>query len=201
MPAIVAIHYKHALQDLDAAKRRQIPYAVARALTDTAFDARASIQQKMPSVFTIRRQWVIRGVRVDRATKSTAKHGFLEAAVKHLDEHMAKQERGGTVQRRSRAIAIPGAKLRKSKRRSIPKSRKPAALLRNPRYFVGDDQTGRPIIYQRVGRKRLRPMYLLRNTAKYRPIYGFEATVRKVTNRRFRGNFGRALARAIATAR
>ena len=48
---------------------RQIPYATANALNRTAFSARTSVQNSMSNRFIIRKNFVVRGVLVKKATR------------------------------------------------------------------------------------------------------------------------------------
>lgn len=201
MPVTVDVLYRPTMRDLDHIHRSQIPYALEQSLNDTAFKAREVIQARMPQKFIIRKRWVVQGVRVDKAKKSDmVRYGFIEAAVKHLDENMTKQETGGTIIPKKRSIAIPGAKLRTTKTQSISKRRRPAALLANKkRYFIEDDSRGNPAIFQRVSKTRAKVMYLLRPRAEYKPRYDFERTVQEVTDKHFHSYFGKNFARALAS--
>lgn len=70
---------------------QQLPFALALTLTRTAEEAVAVNKANLPSRFIIRRNWIAKGYRVDRATKTQ-----LTATIKHLDPFMALQEFGGT---------------------------------------------------------------------------------------------------------
>lgn len=73
------------------AQQKQVRYAAAVALTRTAQDLQREIQADMPGNFTIRRDWVIKGIRI-----KTARRDFLQSEVYSRDPFMAIQETGGT---------------------------------------------------------------------------------------------------------
>jgi len=60
---------------------RQVPYALKLALDHCLFAARASIEQRLPRIFTLRTPWTARGLHVTRPTKSnlTGTVGFLSS--------------------------------------------------------------------------------------------------------------------------
>lgn len=193
---------KETLMDLRSVNKRQLPYISALALTRTAYDARGQIQRDMPSTFIIRNQWAIRGVRVEPAQKSEMRaRGKTSAVVKHIDENMAKQERGGRIRAKRKMVAIPTDSVRSSKTQKITRAKRPKALLAKPRYFIGEDSAGRPAIFHRKSKKVTRVAYFLREVAQYRPVYGFEATVRRVAIEKLPTRFREAADGAIASAK
>ena len=60
---------------------KQIPYAMATVINLGLFAARTKMTQELPSVFTVRTPWSIRGLHVEKAKKSdiTGRVGFLES--------------------------------------------------------------------------------------------------------------------------
>lgn len=75
---------------LTAIGTTQLPFALALTLTRTAEEAVAVNKAALPGRFIIRRGWIAKGYRVDRATKAQ-----LTATIRHLDPFMALQEFGG----------------------------------------------------------------------------------------------------------
>jgi hypothetical protein len=92
MPLVISV--RHDLQRIAEgwhAMQRQIPYAAAISLTRTAQELQDEIRKGMPSAFTLRRQWVVQGIRIKSARKD-----FLQAEVYSRDPFMTLQETGGT---------------------------------------------------------------------------------------------------------
>jgi hypothetical protein len=80
---------------LDDAAQKQVPFALARALTWTAKDAQSDVRGELPRRFTLRNNWVSSGIRI-----TPAKKGAPEALVGSLEPFMARQETGGVKKAR-----------------------------------------------------------------------------------------------------
>lgn len=110
---MLSISVSHTLDKLtatlDALATDQLPYASAVAVTRTAWDAQKAIVAEMPSRFTLRRDWILKGVMVIPATKNN-----LRAVVYDRDKFMVKQETGGVQVnlngRKYLAVPMPDAK-------------------------------------------------------------------------------------------
>lgn len=79
---------------------KQFDFAGVVALTRVAFIVRKDVMTIIPKKFTIRNNFVVRGVRVTQATKITR-----EAEVFHLDKFLAEHEKGAS---RKASIAKDG---------------------------------------------------------------------------------------------
>jgi hypothetical protein len=182
---------------------RQVPFALARALTMTAQDAQADVKAQLPKRFTLRNNWVSSGIRIKPATKGTP-----EAIVGSLEPFMERQELGGTKQARAHSrVAVP-VNVKRSKRDRIPKGQRPAALKGQPRILSirGSNivtTKGGAGILRRVGRDRypLQILYWLKRGVRVQPRFGFKGTASNTVQRQFGDNFVKALADAMATAR
>lgn len=176
---------------------QQMKFAAAKALTKTAIEAQAEVKKNMPSRFTIRRQWVIQGIRVERATKSN-----LTATVYSRDKFMGLQELGGPKSPLRNYIAVPTRAVRRTPKDMIKKAERPGAL--------GDkvhviDYKGHKWLALKDARKgaagHLRLLYLLIPRAQVKNRLGLRADAMKVARSRFRENLRDALAEAVRTAR
>lgn len=86
MPVTVKIEgVSRLLDNLRDLEKRQIPFILAKSLTDTAKDAQKASQQSLTerSAFTLRNKWTEGGIRIKPALKSSA-GGRIEADV-HTD--------------------------------------------------------------------------------------------------------------------
>ena len=198
-----------------AARREQVPFAIAKALTDTAKEAQATIRQELPQRFTIRTPWVAKGIRIRSATKQS-----LTAMVYDVDPFMRIQETGGTKASINRRVfdfgdmlAIP-VDARRSKRDVVRKEDWPQNLI-EPFIITAKDgrkylavhslakkvrgQRGKFTIGKDVGGNRI--MYVLKPRVQVPARFGFAETVRKVVVEKFSANLRQSIQLAMATAR
>lgn len=191
------------VRKLDEAGRKQIPYAIKLALDMTAFNAREELIADLPNVFTIRRPWTEKGMRVEKATKAN-----LEAAVGSTRPYMKTQATGGLKFGRSKSLSIPMG-TRPQKTVDVKRSAWPAAMMKKKRFFIGPTEGGAMAVWQRpkgMGR-RLGPMqppklmWLFKRRIALRHVWPLVDTVRKVAMKKWRENATSALKRALETAR
>lgn len=211
--------FAKAMQSLTALQREQVPFAAARALTMTAQDIQDAERATMAVKFTLRRQWVVQGIRIKPARKQDWPASY--AVVYSRDAFMNIQERGGVkVAIGSRVfdyhgmLAIP-LDARRSKTDVVLKKDWPANLI-NPfvltardgrKYLAVRDLAGNKGKQRRVGTgargtwSGTRLMYTLIDRETLKPRLGLQELGRKVAPIRFPINFANALADAMATAR
>lgn len=183
---------------LEKLKTDQIPFATSLALNLTLKDSQTEVRNQLPRRFSIRRPWVPRGVVVKPSSKRQ-----LWGTISQRDPFMALHEPGGTKQPKGRAIAVPAGKLRtEAKTRVLTKSKRPRAQLRKKSVFRGETKKGTPAIIKR-GNARSAPevLFLLIGSAKVKPRFQFASTIERTVRKTWPRNFGKALARAIKTAR
>ena len=117
---------------LSAFERKQLPYATAVALTRTAKRAQTKVRRNLPRRFTIRNQWVSKGILIKPATKKKP-----EAVVYSRDDFMVRQEEGGAKRPKSgRHIAVPGSGTKRSKRGIVTKAKRPRRVMEKPGVFI-----------------------------------------------------------------
>lgn len=189
---------------------KQLPFAASKALNDTANDARDSVRASMPSHFTIRRDWVIKGIQVVPATKSN-----LSAIIWSRDAFMALQESGGEKMPYGKFLAIPLPAVKPTPQSIVAKENYPrniAPTLTAPGARKGSELTA--VVTMKNGKKfiaraadtptrgkRLELLYYLMPTAHITPRLGLEEITAKVVSRRFVDHLEKALNMAMATAR
>lgn len=94
------------LHDLKVWNSRAIPYAARNALNTMAFEARGQWQGELKRSFTLRNQFTVSSIRVDKATGLDTRR--MVAVVGTLADYLEKQEKGGTVRGKTGKKAIPG---------------------------------------------------------------------------------------------
>ena len=90
---------------MTAIQRRQVPFALAKTLTDTAGDVKKNFPRTMQRRLDRPTPFTMRGMFVRRATKTNlvSSVGFKDIQAGYLD----KPERGGVRKPKGRAIVLP----------------------------------------------------------------------------------------------
>ncbi|HAT49006.1 MAG: hypothetical protein HQL07_03955 [Nitrospirae bacterium] len=180
---------------------KQVRYAIALALTNTAKDAQAELRGQLPQRFTMRTGWVAKGIRISSANKTD-----LKATVMVLDQFMTLQETGGDkTSPFGDALGIPVGARPTPTSVTRPGSF-PGALLQKKGYFIAPIRKGSSIkgVWKRTGKGRrvkMQLMYVFSRHVRIKPRFGFVNTVNKVAKERFPMRFVEALQRALATTR
>lgn len=197
---------------LSAFDERQLPYSIAKALTRTAQQAKEEVKAAIPSEFILRRQHIVRGIRVQAARKDD-----LEATVYSIDPFMARQEYGGDKipMDGGRNIAIPLA-ARPNPRGIIPDALLPANLgkaqytiSRNGNLVTKKGTGGAAFRMVSNGKTYLalrtavglKMMYLLMPATHIQPRLNLGDITMRVAQERFAENFIEAAQEAMATRR
>lgn len=111
----VSLNYKTALRGLSDVRKKQVPFAFAKALTDTAMASQRAIQVATPKLFRLHGDFIPKGVRVKPAKKSDILNfGLAQAEVytaPAISKFMSLQEPGGIKKPPNRSLAIPGIAL------------------------------------------------------------------------------------------
>lgn len=210
------VDFTDALRHLTDVQRRQVPFATSLALNRTADEVIHRGRQLIDQRFTVRRDWVKKGFRVDRSTRSK-----LEARVYHKDPFMWLQEHGGEKEPASgkQMVAAPiGA--RPTPQTITTPGRWPGALIQRHKAFTirkGDTS----YLFQRLGRTKrgkirknrlsrlpqqgrdpaLRLMYVMKPEVDVPARWGFLDEAQRLINARWPLNFSGFMDYAIRTAR
>lgn len=176
-------------------KINQIPFATALALTKTAQDAQLEVRRGLKSHFTIRNNFVEKGILFSAAKKDT-----MTAAVFSRDDFMVLQEKGGTKTPRGRSISVP----MDSKSGIVKRGKRPRDLQGSAGVFrarIG----GVDGLWQRLQRRSrakkaaghfLKLLFVFKPSVPVRARFQFAATVTKVV----RDRIGRQVALAVEVA-
>lgn len=175
---------------------KQIPYAIAVALTRTAKDARAFVAERLSDHFVIRGPFITRGVRYDPARKTS-----LRATVGSVDAFMEAQAVGGIKHARGgREIGIPlvGRGQPRPTLKSVTRPAKwPGAYLRKGTGFLREVGGLRGIWSSKTGRL----LYALRRSVKIPARWPLEAEVLSVVADKWATHTASALEHALKTAK
>lgn len=186
---------------LTALARKQIPFATALSLTTTAKDVQADTRDQIRDSMTVRRKGVLAGVGIRAARKSDGLTR-MSSEVGHRDWYMKEQMGNKTVTRRPASgqfLMIPRA-VRKSKKASISKGRRPRPLVEKPKFFLKKTDGNRTAVYQRYGTKKkpkLRLMYSGTTKQTINPKFNFYDHANRTIRRSGQRNFNRAMGKAL----
>ena len=135
---------------------KNMKFAVAKTLTNLAQESQAQVRREMPQKFTLRRKWVVGGIRIKPAARDR-----LEAVVYSLDsggrrDFMTRQEFGGikTAEGGSH-VAVPLKAVQPNKSKLIPDVLKPKSLLGTPIQRT-IKRTGRVLVVSASGYKAMK---------------------------------------------
>lgn len=186
--------FKQLTRKLKRIERKQIPFAAAGALTDTAFQSKAVAVRAMPKFLDRPTPATMKGLLVRKAKKT-----HLESAVffkPFVWKYMRWQVLGGT-RTTGRKIAVPGRDVRLNKYGNIPGKR--GGLVKGGAY-IRSMGAGRSGIFKKKGkRETIRAILVPRAT--YKITYPFHLIVERAAKKRFRKNFEKSMDRAMRTAR
>jgi hypothetical protein len=180
-------------------ERRELPFALALALSGTAFDVRTLMIERVgPESFELRDARFLRAaIRVRKATK----RDLTARVYDHLgSSDLELHARGGVrYPVDGRHVAVPTRVLTPRRRaRGVPRAWRPRQVLRKPRVFrtrIG----GREYIVRRRTRRRypVEPLYLLVERARMRRRFSFYEAAEREFRARIGGQFRRAMRRAV----
>jgi len=207
----ISVNLKEFKRGLDDIARQQLPFAIAKTLTDLAKEAQLQIRSSIPKLFHVRSTWTEKGVRIEPARKADLiSRGSCQSVVKDIDRHMLLQETGGIKRpTKSRRVAVPVPGFAQGARGAggrIKATKMPAPLLhefkgkRKP--FLMKTSAGNSIIAQRIGKGRaVKALYALEPLVKIHARFGFAQTVVNVVHRKVNAVLAANLERATAMAK
>lgn len=200
------------LTSMNALMRQEVPFAVAKALTDTAVNVRNEVLSGLPGRFTLRTGWAQPntpyGFKVEKATKTN-----WTARVFTRAPWMVLQEHGGIKAVGGKRLAIPfvyhsgtkpgvvfGAK--RTKRDLISKKDLPRNLGNG--VFHIKTNSGNELLAQRTGKGKrsvLRILYALEQSGRIKRRLMLAETASRVVAEKWPGNVQAALDYAVKTSR
>lgn len=178
---------------------KQIPFATAVALTNTAKDAQSSVLGELSDAFTLRGVWYKPrnkfGIKIKPAKKTD-----LQAEIGTDADWLELHESGGIKRPRGRHIAIPTNNIRRLKSGKISKVNRPRNLKRS---FILNTKNGRVLFQRKFKGKRshIVPLYNLEKRATIRKRSTVIEPSLRTIKFRLQSNFNRSLNRALKTAK
>lgn len=105
---------------------KQIPYALALAITEVANYSRDAVKSELPNHFTIRNNYTAKGIRVKRAEKRD--YPNIHALVGSVDKFMDDHDQGGDRPKKRKAFSFPYS-IRRAYKSLVPRRKWPGKLL------------------------------------------------------------------------
>jgi hypothetical protein len=188
--------------------QKQFPFAISKALNDTAFDARTSLSGATKQFFDKPTSFTQKGFGVEKSSKNnlTVVVGAETKRARYLRTQISGGSRGqkpfeGRLGQ-GRVVPGAGARLNASGNLTLAAIKKITAGLGSTHFIAkpGNAQGIGPGVYLRKGRT-ITPMLVFIDSASYRPRFPMLDVVGKVYQRRYGQYFRTSLERALATAR
>lgn len=203
---------------LDDLQYNQMPFATSKAINRITLLARDAIRTEMEKNFTIRRDWVVRGVDVLQYSRKQDTPIAATLGVREDRDFLNKFETGTPKTARSgRNVAVPTDFATGAKSGIVPKNLRPKALRLHAyatkagkqqtkgerRSFLLPMKDGQPGVFQRIGSGRfdIVLLYALVPTVHIRPMLGLREIAKRVIDAVTVQVFNEELANALATAR
>ena len=223
MQISVKADIKELTRKLNRIQKKQIPFATANALNETAFDARKDVMKAMPKYLDRPKPMTVKTVQVEKAHKKkglVGKVGFPGKGFGRTKwaetpaEIMARQIAGGIRRPRKKALAVPTKNMKTNKYGNLPRNKintllgnKDAYFSGVPRGMQGDQNAG---IWQRMppnsrrkkrGSGKIRMVVAWEPKASYTKRFPLKRLVEASVKKTFRRNFDSHLKKALTSAR
>lgn len=183
--------------------RKQLPFATALSLNDTAADVRDEEEREMSGIFDRPTPFTLRAIAMRRANKSTL---TATVSVKPVQAgYLKRQAKGGKRKPKGRALVI-GVGARRNKYGNLPKAALGRVKARADVFIAGDRHAGTKHlpagVYQRPRKAGggLKLLMSFEETADYSVRWRFQDLAARRARSVFADNFYRRLAEAIRTA-
>jgi hypothetical protein len=190
--AIISLQIESkAVEQISNIAKKQIPFAVAKTLTNIAQKSQEEVRRNIKEKFFIRKRsgGFESSIRIKPATKTK-----LTAEVYTMAAFAALQQTGGTKKAKDGRLAIPAYQaINKVKKRSDSSS--PSTYLAGDAFKI-KTKSGQEVIAQRKG-KELKILFFLRKNAEIDKRLDMIETTTKTVKDRFDGQFSSNLSEAL----
>ena len=195
----VSSNIKDVKKRLSRIQKKQIPFATAKALTDTAKDVQRAETAQLSKKLDRPTRFTLNAVGVRFATKRNL---HAEVFIKPLQaEYLRWQIEGGTRRVGGAGTGVPTKNRKLNRYGNIAARRK--GLVKGKKQFI-DTIGGVTGVWQRYGGKRnpkLKLVVAFEKEVKYEKRFPFYKIASKVADNRFNRNFTKAINHALATAK
>ncbi len=223
--------FEKLLTQLGAVGRSQVPFAAALTIKELSTIGRDAARAQPPKVFDLKNKSLPNTIRAFTPSLTALKKDWpnQEATIAMINggsiESLApRQEFGGVRQAKGKRLAIPGKTIKRGPR-GVPKSKRPGRIISQiekndanslanggkkrrkgkPKPFWAKSKAGNDIIAVRRSRESDSPIDVLytfvKKTKAIKPVFDFRETIEHSIKGRYEKEFGKALRKAIATAR
>lgn len=190
----VKVDFSAAFRQIENIKK-QVQYATAVALTDTAKDVRLAEMAAMPQQIDRPSPFTLRGIGYRPATKANL---TAEVFIRDVQAtYLSKLIKGGTETPRRKAFFIPEG-IKTDRYGNLP--RNAMQKLRSRKDVFSATVNGIPGLWQRQG-KGIKLLVRYDDQRVQKPTFDFYGIARKTIAQRWPINFAKAWAKAQATAR
>ena len=206
---MIKVHFKtdSFRKGLLAAQKRQIPFAIIRALKNTIVGTQGRLRRRLANDLILRRgSFIRRGIRVTFPSKQ-----HLQAVVGSVDEYMAMQAEGGVKKGQGSSLyafyptkAIQPSKYTLVPRRKFPKKLRTSKRKRLPfvTQFRNSPTNVKFLVRRRTKRSLpLDVLWVLPQDRKVKKRWKFNEEVQDYVRQHWDSEMVRALDHALATAR
>lgn len=183
--------------------RKELPFAVALALTRTAQAIQEAEMNNISDKFTVRGTWLRKGGRFGVGITPATKHNLM-AVVESRAPWLFQHEEGGERDPRHLHRYSPTQNIRRTGKELIKKAERPGAVrAEGKRGFIIKTRSGLELlmIRRRRGEHGVEPLYRMILHARIKADMGFEETGRSTVARVWMKNLMAAAQQAVATAR
>jgi hypothetical protein len=116
------------LRGLGARAERQVPYALSLALDRTAEERQEAQRAEMRRAYTIRRPWVLQGVKIPRGGFATKGHLAVTLGIDPARDFLTKLEAGGRKRPRDGGSVVVPQGARRNKADVVPTGERPRSF-------------------------------------------------------------------------
>lgn len=180
---------------------KQVKFATAVALTNTAKDGQKEVISTLEQTFTLRGKWFQQSNKFGIKIKS-AKKDDLQSAVYTNADWLLTHETGDDKLPRGNSLAIPTDNVRRNKKDIVIRSNRPRNVKNS--FVLISKKTGHKILFTRKGRgknKKLVALYNLTARAHIRKQSTVIEPIQKIVQQRLFKNYEVALRKALTTAK